>query len=162
MDGKQNNPPVPISYKSPPHHLRGDLPLGGQPHCVRSRRDLWLSMQPPPVPTAMCWKWKLLAPCARSQSDTLVASPPTQLRNSAAAGVYTAPHANETKCGQSLTLELKIPSYEKKKKGAISLFFRGKLLKYEKKAQRDTAPLGEIVPALFIVSPQPLPSDGFI
>lgn len=29
-------------------------------------------------------------------------------------GVYTAPHANETKCDQSLALELKITPYEKK------------------------------------------------
>lgn len=64
---------------------------------------------------------------AASQTDALVASPSTPLETLQwrVEGVYTAPHANETTCDQSLALELKnIPSLEKKEEEALSLFLR--------------------------------------
>lgn len=63
-------------------------------------------------------------------------------------GVYTAPHANETKCDQSPSLELKILPYIKKK-GALSLFGERALKQVANRKKRsEIRECWKIAPAL--------------
>lgn len=146
---------MPISCKLAPYHLRGDLPLGKQPHCAQNRWERFTSG----VLSSPCssrvydlncgWKWKLLAPLRAASQIRLL----PRLQHSSkfcSGGVYTAPHANETKCDQSLALELKIPPYEKKRrrrrkssKPVFRVNTEGSCRKEKKKKKRIDIPLLE-------------------
>lgn len=137
---------MPISCPFPPHHCRGaDVPLVRQLHCEQSRWAQFTSIQPPPVWSEMCSKSNLLAPCAQQPVRHACCLPFNTAQNPAVAGVYTAPHANETKCDQSLTLELKIPLVGKKRESNKPVLVR---TRRERESQRQLKKMLKDLPVL--------------
>lgn len=93
----------------------------------------------------MCSKSNLLAPCAQQPVRHACCLPFNTAQNPAVAGVYTAPHANETKCDQSLTLELKIPLVEKKRESNKPVLER---TRRERESQRQLKKMLKDLPVL--------------